>query len=104
MWTDSQIEPLKRIVDFCHAQGTLIGVQLTHGGRKTSTLAPWVHLNAAKTKRASTWVAGEEENGWPKGGTHVVICASYTVADVIKSQSMLPRLSRSLTTTLSRTL
>ncbi|KAF7793383.1 hypothetical protein EIP86_004495 [Pleurotus ostreatoroseus] len=28
-------------------------------------MAPWVHLNAAKTHRASIWTASKEENGWP---------------------------------------
>ena len=50
---------------FAHAQGTVIGVQLAHAGRKASTLAPWVHLNAAKTHRASTWTAQKDEGGWP---------------------------------------
>ncbi|KAJ3530160.1 hypothetical protein NM688_g7751 [Phlebia brevispora] len=69
LWTDTQMEPLKRIVNFCHAQGTLVGVQLAHAGRKASTYAPWVHLNAAKTQRAPTWVAGKDEDGWPDNGT-----------------------------------
>lgn len=68
LWQDSQIEPLKRIVNFCHAHGTLVGVQLTHGGRKTSTYAPFVHLNATKTKRATKWVADKDEGGWPDDG------------------------------------
>ncbi|KAH8835474.1 NADH:flavin oxidoreductase/NADH oxidase [Flagelloscypha sp. PMI_526] len=59
---DSQIPPLKRIVDFCHAQGTPIGIQLAHAGRKASTLAPWVHSRAGHTTR---WEASKEENGWP---------------------------------------
>lgn len=34
LWEDAQIEPLARIVDFCHAQGAQVGVQLGHAGRK----------------------------------------------------------------------
>ncbi|KAJ6520018.1 putative NADH:flavin oxidoreductase 2 [Mycena sanguinolenta] len=59
LWKDSQMEPLKRIVEFCHAQGTKIGIQLTHAGRKASTYAPWIR------REGSSWVATEEENGWP---------------------------------------
>ena len=40
LWADSQIDPLKRIVDFVHAQGTKIGIQIAHAGRKASTRAP----------------------------------------------------------------
>lgn len=42
LWKDSQIEPLKRIVDFAHSQGQKIGIQLGHAGRKASTVAPWL--------------------------------------------------------------
>jgi 2,4-dienoyl-CoA reductase-like NADH-dependent reductase (Old Yellow Enzyme family) len=66
LWTDSQIAPLKRVVDFCHTQGTKIGVQLAHAGRKASTYAPWVHADAARNHVADTYTASEEENGWPK--------------------------------------
>ncbi|KAL3423427.1 NADH:flavin oxidoreductase/NADH oxidase [Phlyctema vagabunda] len=56
LWKDSQIAPLKRIVDFAHSQGQKIGIQLAHAGRKASTVAPW--LSAAA-------VATPEVNGWP---------------------------------------
>ncbi|KAI0094297.1 FMN-linked oxidoreductase [Irpex rosettiformis] len=65
LWTDSQIDPLKRIVNFVHAQGASIGVQLSHAGRKASTYAPWVHLPASKARRATQWTAEENEDGWP---------------------------------------
>ncbi|EJF66848.1 FMN-linked oxidoreductase [Dichomitus squalens LYAD-421 SS1] len=42
LWTNSQIVPLKRIVNFAHAQGTIIG-----------------------TWKAPTYVAGKDEGGWP---------------------------------------
>lgn len=45
LWKDSQIGPLKRIVDFAHSQGQLIGIQLSHAGRKASTVAPWLSMN-----------------------------------------------------------
>ncbi|TFK36943.1 hypothetical protein BDQ12DRAFT_686131 [Crucibulum laeve] len=62
LWTDSQIEPLRKIVNFCHAQGTKIGVQLAHAGRKASTRAPWVQKKAGK---GASHVASTEEGGWP---------------------------------------
>lgn len=56
LWLDSQMEPLKRIVEFAHSQGQNIGIQLSHAGRKASTVAPWLsHGN----------VASKEVNGWP---------------------------------------
>ena len=41
IWTDGHIEPLKRIVDFMHQNGSRAGIQLAHAGRKASTARPW---------------------------------------------------------------
>ncbi|GME67489.1 unnamed protein product [[Candida] boidinii] len=38
IWTDEQAYKLKEIVDFAHSQGKKIGIQLSHSGRKASTL------------------------------------------------------------------
>ncbi|KAH9944246.1 FMN-linked oxidoreductase [Epithele typhae] len=64
LWDDSQIAPLKRIVDFAHAQGAVIGVQLAHAGRKSSTMAPWVHSDMAHTRIAPNYIALLEDGGW----------------------------------------
>lgn len=34
LWEDAQVEPLKRLVDFVHAAGAKMAVQLAHAGRK----------------------------------------------------------------------
>ncbi|KAL0951519.1 hypothetical protein HGRIS_008204 [Hohenbuehelia grisea] len=60
LWTDTQIEPLKRIVDFCHAQGAKVGLQLSHAGRKSSTTAPWI-----TTQSGQRGTAQIEDGGWP---------------------------------------
>jgi 2,4-dienoyl-CoA reductase-like NADH-dependent reductase (Old Yellow Enzyme family) len=70
LWTDTQIPPLQRIVHFAHTQGTQIGVQLGHAGRKASTLAPWVIGDMARTRSAGRHVALEDENGWPNNGAN----------------------------------
>ena len=43
LWDDGQIAPLKRIVDFLHAEGSAAGIQLAHAGRKASTPIAWRH-------------------------------------------------------------
>ncbi|KAL0063403.1 hypothetical protein AAF712_009712 [Marasmius tenuissimus] len=63
LWTDSQIAPLKRIVNFAHAQGVKIGVQLAHAGRKALTYAPWVQTAAGGMNARK--MASKEENSWP---------------------------------------
>lgn len=50
LWKDSQIEPLKKIVEFAHSQGQKIGIQLAHAGRKASTHAPWLGHGAVATE------------------------------------------------------
>ncbi len=56
LWLDSQMEPLKSIVEFAHSQNQKIGIQIGHAGRKASTVAPWLSHGAVATK---------ELNGWP---------------------------------------
>lgn len=41
LWSDAHVAPVKRIVDFLHAQGARSGVQLAHAGRKASMQRPW---------------------------------------------------------------
>lgn len=41
LWSDEQVPAWRRIVEFVHAQGAAVGVQLNHAGRKASTGRPW---------------------------------------------------------------
>ncbi|MFJ7150210.1 NADH:flavin oxidoreductase/NADH oxidase [Streptomyces sp. NPDC100445] len=41
LWNDEQVEAFRRITRFLVAQGTVPGIQLAHGGRKSSTDQPW---------------------------------------------------------------
>jgi len=41
LWNDEHKEKLKSIVSFVHAQGSMIGIQLAHAGRKASHAIPW---------------------------------------------------------------
>ncbi|TCD66489.1 hypothetical protein EIP91_001314 [Steccherinum ochraceum] len=65
LWSDSQIEPLKRIVNFAHAHGTVIGIQLNHAGRKASTLAPFKSADSTTNRPAGKYIADKEHGGWP---------------------------------------
>jgi 2,4-dienoyl-CoA reductase-like NADH-dependent reductase (Old Yellow Enzyme family) len=62
LWSDEQIEGVKRVADFVKSQGALCGIQLAHAGRKSSTVAPWI---AAGQKRASVRATGDV-GGWPE--------------------------------------
>ncbi len=63
LWQDSQIAPLKRVVDYVHSQGQKIGIQLAHAGRKASTLAPW-HVKPGTSEVATADVGGWPDNLW----------------------------------------
>jgi 2,4-dienoyl-CoA reductase-like NADH-dependent reductase (Old Yellow Enzyme family) len=54
LWKDEHIENLSRIVRFAHTQGTFMGIQLAHAGRKASTRRPW----------DGDGVVSEAEGGW----------------------------------------
>lgn len=55
IWKDGHVEKLKQIVDFCHSQGALVGIQLAHAGRKASHHLP---------KDGAAKIAADQENGW----------------------------------------
>jgi 2,4-dienoyl-CoA reductase-like NADH-dependent reductase (Old Yellow Enzyme family) len=41
LWSDEQVAPLKAVVDFVHDNGAVLGVQLSHAGRKAGSAALW---------------------------------------------------------------
>ncbi|THH14619.1 hypothetical protein EW146_g5742 [Bondarzewia mesenterica] len=55
IWNDEQAEALAKIVEFAHSQGQKIGIQLGHGGRKASRVAPWLHMSMVAKKEAGGW-------------------------------------------------
>ncbi|KAL0959744.1 hypothetical protein HGRIS_011435 [Hohenbuehelia grisea] len=58
LWSDEQIEPLAKIVQFAHSQNQKMAIQLAHAGRKASTVAPWLEKDG---------VVNEANGGWPNG-------------------------------------
>ena len=41
IWSDSHVEPLKRITEFVSEHGAIPGIQIAHAGRKAATARPW---------------------------------------------------------------
>lgn len=60
LWNDAQAAAWRRIVDFAHAQGAAMGVQLQHAGRKASIYRDF-EVGKAGTVPAS-------DGGWPTIG------------------------------------
>ena len=55
LWNDAQEAAWRRIVEFAHAQGGLLGIQLAHAGRKASCSRPWE--GDAPLTGADAWTA-----------------------------------------------
>jgi 2,4-dienoyl-CoA reductase-like NADH-dependent reductase (Old Yellow Enzyme family) len=55
IWKDEHLEGLRRIVKFVRAQGSEIGIQLAHAGRKASVREPW----------NGGLLVTEDRGGWP---------------------------------------
>jgi 2,4-dienoyl-CoA reductase-like NADH-dependent reductase (Old Yellow Enzyme family) len=55
IWNDAQADAWARIVDFAHAQGAAIGVQLAHAGRKASTYRPWAEQKGTIPHAEGGW-------------------------------------------------
>ncbi|KAI0941876.1 hypothetical protein AcV7_002445 [Taiwanofungus camphoratus] len=60
LWSDEQIEPLRKLIEFVHSQKQKLGVQLGHSGCKASTVAKWL----APEDGASEAVGGWPNNVW----------------------------------------
>ena len=52
IWKDEHIDGLRRIVKFVRSQGSEIGIQLAHAGRKASVAEPW---NGGKLVKQGGW-------------------------------------------------
>jgi 2,4-dienoyl-CoA reductase-like NADH-dependent reductase (Old Yellow Enzyme family) len=57
IWNDAQVAAWRRVTDFVHTQGAVVGLQLAHAGRKASIYPEWGPLAAKGTMP-------EAEGGW----------------------------------------
>ncbi|POY70773.1 hypothetical protein BMF94_6183 [Rhodotorula taiwanensis] len=64
LWNDRQAAALKPIFDFISMQGAVPAIQLGHGGRKTSTLAPWLDTSTVKAPLKSHVATNGDASGW----------------------------------------
>ncbi|MCP2177327.1 NADH:flavin oxidoreductase/NADH oxidase [Williamsia maris] len=68
IWNDEQGAAWKRVVDFVHGQGSLIGTQLAHAGRKASTYSPFAEAEGS---------VPESDGGWPTVAPSAVAFEGY---------------------------
>jgi 2,4-dienoyl-CoA reductase-like NADH-dependent reductase (Old Yellow Enzyme family) len=55
IWNDEQVAAWRRIVDFAHGEGAVIGMQLAHAGRKASTFRPWAERHGTVPEAEGGW-------------------------------------------------
>jgi 2,4-dienoyl-CoA reductase-like NADH-dependent reductase (Old Yellow Enzyme family) len=55
LWLDAHIDRLREHVRFAHSQSQKIAIQLSHAGRKASTVAPWLSRGAVASPSAGGW-------------------------------------------------
>jgi 2,4-dienoyl-CoA reductase-like NADH-dependent reductase (Old Yellow Enzyme family) len=67
IWNDAQRDAWTRIVDFVHTQGSAIGVQLAHAGRKASTYRgfPGEPTGAVSSEDGGWTTVGPSADGFP---------------------------------------
>ena len=85
LWSDDHVPGLERIVDFLHGEGAVAGIQLAHGGRKSS-YAPNFDRQGMLPLRHLT----EEQGAWPVMGASSIpfgadspIPHEMTAADIL---------------------
>ncbi|MHB1209775.1 MAG: NADH:flavin oxidoreductase/NADH oxidase [Acidimicrobiales bacterium] len=75
LWNEEQVDAWSRVTRFVHSQGTKIGIQLAHAGRKGSTMAPWEdHL-----------MATPDEGGWLTDAPSPIAFEGYPVPRQLSS-------------------
>lgn len=67
LWSDRHTAAWRPIVDFVHAQGVPVGIQLAHAGRKASTRRPWDGEGSVAI----------DEGGWATVAPSAVAFGSY---------------------------
>jgi 2,4-dienoyl-CoA reductase-like NADH-dependent reductase (Old Yellow Enzyme family) len=77
IWSDEHIPGLTRVVAFLHEQGSAVGVQLAHAGRKSSMTPPWEEPHLVKEPNggwtnilAPSEIAFSDHNGIPQALDH----------------------------------
>ncbi|MEO8529246.1 MAG: NADH:flavin oxidoreductase/NADH oxidase [Pseudolysinimonas sp.] len=69
IWNAAQVEGWKRVTDFVHSQGAVIGLQLAHAGRKASSYPGW-----GTSSQGTIPIA---EGGWPTVSASAIAFGDY---------------------------
>jgi 2,4-dienoyl-CoA reductase-like NADH-dependent reductase (Old Yellow Enzyme family) len=85
IWSDEHVEPLARIARFVEAQGAVAGIQLSHAGRKASTVPPWKGGKPLALEEGGWAVAGPSPVPFAEGSPVPVPLDETGLDDVVAS-------------------
>jgi 2,4-dienoyl-CoA reductase-like NADH-dependent reductase (Old Yellow Enzyme family) len=85
LWNDEQVRAWARIVDFVHGQGTKIGVQLAHAGRKASTYRPWAPAGGTVPVEEGGWATVAPSDAAFPGYQAPAAMTEAQIADVVRA-------------------
>ena len=80
LWNDAQRDAWAPVVDFVHGQGSTIGVQLAHAGRKASTYRGF--------PGEPTGSVAEDEGGWTSVGPTTDAFPGYTAPRALSTDDL----------------
>ena len=84
LWKDAHVKGLARCVRFMRAQGSVVGIQLAHAGRKASMPPPWKEEKAL-SKAEGGWSPVMAPSAIPFGPVSAETCAlsAEQIQDVV---------------------
>jgi len=83
IWKDEHIDGLRRIVKFVRAQGSEIGIQLAHAGRKASVREPWNGNKLVPEDRGGWTVVAPSAVSFGEGYAHPVELTREGIGKVV---------------------
>jgi 2,4-dienoyl-CoA reductase-like NADH-dependent reductase (Old Yellow Enzyme family) len=78
IWNDEQAAAWRRVVDFVHGMDSLIGIQLSHAGRKAATYPPTRGRGSVP----------EDEGGWTTVGPSDVAYGTFTMPIALDAEGI----------------
>ena len=83
IYRDAHVDRLSRIVHFIHEQGSAVGIQLAHAGRKASTDAPWRGGKKVEVSAGGWQVVGPSEIPFDAHYPHPHALTTAEIDDVV---------------------
>jgi 2,4-dienoyl-CoA reductase-like NADH-dependent reductase (Old Yellow Enzyme family) len=81
IWNDAQVAAWRRVVEFGHSQGAVMGIQLAHAGRKASVYPEW-GFGALKG------TLPEAEGGWQTVSASEVAFGAYAAPRALRVEEI----------------